>query len=302
MRIRAFLAAALVLGISGPVLAQERVTLGWGRMFTNDALGDMEDRWRTSSYTMSRVRGPSWSGDLPSRPGEILEFRMRADFIAPENLVRMPPGDRRYAGVLTLGMHTHFEKAGLEASLGLDLAITGEQSLMGDLHNALHDLMGLPRPRVAATQIPNGFHPTLVLEAGHGFDFGGGTFRPFAEGQAGLETFVRAGFDLSFGTYGRGALMIREQTTGQRYRAVAGSPEPGFTFTLGGDVARVFDSELLPEGGAAVLNDTRERMRAGIAWQGDRHSVQFGMTWLGKEFESQREAQVVGSLNLQLAF
>ncbi len=302
MRIRRFLAAVLLCGLAGPGPAEERITLGWGRMFTNDALGDMEDRWRTGSYTLSRVRGPSWSGELPGTFGEILEFRARAEIIAPESLTAAAPGDRRYAGMLTFGVHSHFQTAGLETSLGLDLAITGRQSGISQMQEALHDLLGLARPRVASNQIGNGFHPTLVLETGHGFQTGRTTIRPFAEAQAGLETFVRAGLDLSFGTYGRGALMIREHTTGQRYRAVPGSTEPGLTFTLGGDVARVFDSELLPEGGAAVLSGTRERLRAGIAWQGDRRSVLFGLTWLGKEFEGQSEAQVVGSINLQLNF
>ena len=302
MTIRGFLAAMLLCGLTSPVVAEERVTLGWGRMFTNDALGDMDDRWRTGSYSLSRVRGPSWSGELPGTFGEILEFRARAEIIAPENLTFAAPGDRRYAGVLTLGVHSHFQAAGLETSLGLDLAITGRQSGISSLQDALHDLLDMTRPRVASNQIGNGFHPTLVLETGRGFQVGRADIRPFAEAQAGLETFVRAGLDLSFGTYGRGALMIREHTTGQRYRAVAGDVEPGLTFTLGGDVARVFDSELLPEGGAAVLNDTRQRLRAGIAWQGDRSSVLFGLTWLGKEFEGQREGQTVGSINLQLNF
>ena len=302
LAIRRFLAAVLLCGLAGPVVAEERVTLGWGRMFTNDALGDMKDRWRTGSYTLSRVRGPSWSGELPESFGEILEFRVRAEIITPESLTTAAPGDRRYAGVLTLGMHSHFQTAGLETSLGLDIAVTGRQSGISRMQDVLHDLLDMTRPRVAANQIGNGFHPTLVLETGRGFQIGRTTIRPFAEAQAGLETFVRGGLDLSFGTYGRGALMIREHTTGQRYRAVPGSPEPGLTFTLGGDVARVFDSELLPEGGAAVLDDTRERLRAGIAWQGDRCSVLFGLTWLGKEFEGQRDTQMVGSINLQLNF
>lgn len=302
MTIRGFLAAVLLCGLASPAPAQERVTLGWGRMFSNDGIGDLQDRWRTGSYTVSRVRGPSWSGELPDRFGEILEFRARAEIIAPENLTAAAPGDRRYAGVLTFGVHSHFRVAGLETSLGLDLAVTGEQSGLSDLQDGLHDLFGMARPRVASDQIGNGFHPTLVLETGRSFRLGGATIRPFAEAQAGLETFVRGGLDLAFGSYGRGGLMIREHTTGQRYRAVAGSPEPGWSFLLGGDVAHVFDSELLPEGGAAELSDTRSRLRAGIAWQGDRRSVLFGLTRLGKEFEGQPEAQTVGSLNLQLNF
>jgi hypothetical protein len=298
----AALGLALVLAAVAPVLAQDRVTLGWGRMFTNDGIGDGKDRWRTGSYTLSRVRGPSWSGELPATFGEILEFRIRADVIAPENLRVQPPGDRRYAGVLTLGLHSHFRMAGLDTSVGLDLAITGEQSGVSDLQDALHDLLGLTRPRVANTQIGNGFHPTLVVETGRSIDLGTTTIRPFAEAQAGLETFVRAGVDLSFGSYDKGALMLRDHTSGQRYRAVAGQVTPGFTFSLGGDVAHVFDSELLPEGGAAVLEDKRTRLRAGVTWQGNRTSVFYGVTWLGKEFVGQREDQVVGSLNVRLNF
>ena len=302
MTIRGFLAAVLLCGLAGPAPAQERVTLGWGRMFSNDGIGDLKDRWRTGSYTVSRVRGPSWSGDLPAGFGEILEFRARAEIVAPENLNVAAAGDRRYAGVLVFGVHSHFRAAGLETSLGLDLAITGRQSGLSDFQDGLHDLLGMARPKVASDQIGNGFHPTLVLEAGRSFRLGGATVRPFAEAQAGLETFVRGGLDLAFGSYGRGALMVREHTTGQRYRAVDGSPEPGWSFLLGGDVAHVFDSELLPEGGAAVLSDSRSRLRAGIAWQGDRRSVLFGLTRLGKEFEGQPEAQTVGSLNLELNF
>lgn len=297
-------AVALLLGLGAvsPVAAVERVTLGWGRMFTNDGLGDGKDRWRTGSYTVSRVRGISWQGELPTTFGEILEFRARADIIAPESLTTMPPGDRRYAGVLTFGVHTHFKTAGLETSVGMDLAITGEQSGMADLQDALHDLLGLARPRVANTQIGNGFHPTLVMEAGRSIDLGPATIRPFAEAQAGLETFVRAGVDLSFGGYGDNALMLRDHTTGQRYRAATSRVTPGFTFSLGGDVAHVFDSELLPKGGAAVLEDNRKRLRAGLAWQGERASVFYGVTWLGREFEGQRDEQVVGSLSLRLNF
>ncbi|MBP9184189.1 MAG: lipid A deacylase LpxR family protein [Fuscovulum sp.] len=294
---------ALALCLAVPAAAQERVTLGWGRAFVNDALGDMRDRWRTGSYTVSRVRGPSWQGSLPATFGEILEFRGRAEVIAPESLTAPPPGDRRYAGVLSLGLHSHFDLAGFETSLGADLVFTGPQTRLSDIQEEIHRVLDLPLPLVAANQIPNGFHPTLVAEIGRSLSFGdAGTIRPFVEAQAGLETFVRAGFDLTLGQFGDGALMLREQVTGHRYRAVAGSLTPGFSLILGGDVAHVFDSELLPDGGAAVLSDSRSRLRAGVAWQGDRASAFYGLTWLGKEFETQREGQLVGALTLRLVF
>ncbi len=97
--------------------------------------------------------------------------------------------------------------------------------------------------------------------------------------------------------------MLRDGTTGQRYRGVRGDVVPGLSFSLGGDIARVFDSALLPEGGAAVLEPTRSRLRAGVSWQGaGGASVFYGLTWLSKEFSTQPEAQVLGSLSVNFSF
>ena len=67
--------AALPVLLGTPAMAEERVTLGWGRIFTNDQIGDGKDRWRTGSYTVSRVRGPSWQGHAGHGFGDILELR-----------------------------------------------------------------------------------------------------------------------------------------------------------------------------------------------------------------------------------
>lgn len=298
------LAALLSIVLPAESRAQDRVTLGWGRMFSNDALGDGHDRWRTGSYTVSRVRGPFWSGALPATPGEILEFRLRAETIAPANLVKPAPDDRRYAGVLTFGMHTHFDWKGIETSLGADIAVTGPQNGISDFQSWVHDWADLPSPETATRdQIGNGGYLTVVAEIGRSFDLGANArVRPFLEAQAGLETFVRVGGDLTFGEFGRGSLMLRENATGQRYRAVEGDVHTGTSFTLGADIAQVFDSVLLPEGGAAVLDDTRARVRAGMQWQGERASLFYGVTYLGEEFETQPEGQVIGSINLDYRF
>ena len=47
--------------------AEDQVALGWGRLFNNDALADMQDRWHTGSYSISQVRGLNWRGSLPTR-------------------------------------------------------------------------------------------------------------------------------------------------------------------------------------------------------------------------------------------
>ena len=302
--IRTLLAlAAICLSLGSPAAAQDRVTLGWGRLFSNDALGDTRDRWRTGSYVASMVRGDAWQGSLPSTMGDLLEYRFRAEIIAPADLVSPSPTDRRYVGALSLGAHTHFDMAGLETSVGVDLVMTGPQTGIGKFQTAVHKLIDLPEPKVLDKQIANGFHPTAVAEIGRTFSLGtAATVRPFAEAQIGAETMVRAGGDIVFGSFSTGALMLRDSGTGQRYRAIAGDRVPGISVVVGADIARVFDSVYLPDTGAAALSDTRSRVRAGMHWQGAKSDVFYGVTWLGKEFEQQPEDQFVGSLNLRLKF
>lgn len=302
--IKALLAAtAFVMALAAPMAAEPRVTLGWGRLFTNDAMGDGRDRWRTGSYTVSRIRGTSWSGDLPATPGEILEFRMRADTIAPASLTNPDPADRRYAGALSFGLHTHFAWEGAEVSLGADLVFTGPQTGLGAFHSRVHDLLGLPKPQVLDDQIGDAVYPGLVAEVGRSFDFGDNMrVRPFIEARSGVESVLRVGGDLVIGQFGHGDLMLRDVTTGLRYRGVQGNPAQGVSLVLGADTGRVFDSAFLPAGGAVTLSDRRDRLRAGLNWQGKRASVFYGVTYLSPEFEEQDEGQVLGALNLSLRF
>lgn len=296
-----FVASLLVVAL--PASAEtDRITLGWGRLFTNDALGDGRDRWRTGSYTLSRVRGPQWDGVLPATIGEILEMRLRAETIAPADLVTPEPDDRRYTGLLGLGLHTHFLMQGIETSAGMDIVATGPQTGLGRFQRGVHDLLNLPRPQVLGDQIEDGIYAQATVEMARTFNLGSGTVRPFVELQGGVENLVRAGTDLSFGNFTKGALMVREAVTGQRYRAVPLDRIEGYSVTLGADTARVFDSVYLPDGGSAELSDQRNRVRVGLHWQGQKSEVFYGLTWMGKEFEQQPKSQVLGSVNLRLRF
>jgi hypothetical protein len=300
------LAAALIAALLVPTTtyAQERVTLGFGRLFSNDGIGDGDDRWRTGSYTVSLLRGQRWSGTAPDQFGELLEFRLGAETIAPANLLVPAANDRRYAGILTLGVNTHFALAGGEARLGAALAVLGPQSGIGSLQKSLHSLLGQTNPKASLDeQLGNQFIPTVSAEYGRDFALGDRTrLRPFAEAQAGIETFVRVGGDLTVGMFGAGALMLRDTTTGQRYVGIRSVSGPAISFTMGADVARVFDTELLPKGGQVEASDTRTRLRAGLHWKGETSEVFYGVTRLGKEFETQPEAQYLGSLNLSIRF
>lgn len=293
---------ALGLGLAASAMAEGRPVLGWGRLFTNDFIGDGNDRWRTGGYSVSQIRGTSWDGIAPATPGRLIEWRARAEIIAPDNLRAPAPGDRRYAGTLSFGAHTHFTRGAAEVRLGADLVVTGPVTGMGDFQDSAHELFGATDPAAAlAGQIPNALHPTLSAEIGRSFRLGERVrLRPFLEARAGVETLVRVGGDLVIGRVADGALMLRDEATGQRYRALtAGTPVPGISLLIGGDIAHVAASDYL---GSAILEDTRERLRAGVHWQGARASMFYGATWLSEEFLAQPEGQVVGSVQFGLRF
>lgn len=302
---RLLLAAALVAAGIVPALAEGRVTLGWGRMFSNDQIGDGNDRWRSGSYSVSRVRGLSWQGQLPSQFGEILEFRGHSGIVAPSNLITPAARDRRYAGILSFGLHSHFDWKGAEVALGGDLVFTGNQTGVGGFQNWIHDRMGISGPSNAVldNQIGNAVYPTLVAEMGRTYALGEiARVRPFVEARAGVESLLRIGGDITIGDLGRDDLMLRDVTTGQRYRAVEGDRDEGFSLTLGGDMARVFDSALLPDAGAVTLGDDRYRLRAGVHWQGKKAAAFYGVSYLSPEFDEQAKGQTVGALSLNLRF
>ncbi len=302
MRLFLFAGLLCLLVDTLPAAAQGRVTLGWGHLFNNDVLGDGQDRWRTTAAVVSQVKGRGWDGALPTRAGEIIEYRFRGDIIAPANLVNPAPGDRRYAGTLGFGLHTHFQRRGAEISLGADLVFTGPQTGLGELQREIHRALGTTIPTVLGNQIENGFHPTVTLELGRTMTLSQGVeLRPFVELQGGVETLARIGADLRIGGIGDGELLLRDAITGQRYR-VTDAGNRGWAGVIGADIAHVEHSTYLPSSDGYVLTDSRPRVRAGLHWQGEKSSVFYGVTWLGEEFTAQPEGQVMGSLRLNLEF
>ncbi len=281
-----------------------RQTIGWGRFFNNDYIGDRKDRWHSSSYTISRLRGPEWTGSLPNNFGEVLEFRMRAENITPATLSAPAANDRRYAGVLAFGYHSHSKFRGDELSLGADLVLIGPQTGLSRFQDTVHDKLGLPDGGASySNQFANDARLSGTGELGRPIALANSlSLRPFVEGQIGVETLARVGFDMTLGNLAKDGLMLRDVTTGQRYSAVQGPLGQGLSLTFGGDVARVASSYFLPSGGAATLSPVRGRLRAGLNWQGKKSFVFFGMTHLTREFEEQPEGQTVGSLSLLVRF
>lgn len=280
-----------------------RSTLGVGRFFNNDYLGDGKDRWQTGSYNISVVRGVSWDGALPSRPFEIMEYRFGGSIIAPSVLRNPPPGDRRYVGRLHFAAKTHFAPLpGTEADLGLGFVATGPGTGISDLHTSLHRLFSAPRPVVAQDQLGDHVYPVLDGEIGRPVDLGWAEARPFLESRAGDESFLRAGIDFHFGQREQGALWLRDEITGQRYVGISGTGGEGTSFVLGADIAHVFDSSYFPAADGVDFEPTRKRLRAGLSTTLGPVGLFYGVTWMSEEFVGQPEGQVVGSLRARVNF
>ncbi len=306
-RLLAAALAAIALWSAGQAAhAAPRERIGYGWLTTNDIIGDLHDRWQTGSFASSRIWGPGWTGRLPQGFGQVLELRFNGRVVSPQNLTIPAPGDRPFGGALALGLHTHFARGGIDYAVGVDVVVTGPQTGLDDFQKSLHDVLGGRdiSGRVRRNQVGDDVTPELVLEAGRDIPLGGNArLRPFAEARWGFETLARVGVDLTIGQRGRDGLLVRAPVTGHRYVVVKRDTAPGASFVLGADVAYVDDSELLSRDRGIRLTDARTRVRAGVNWQTRRGpSVFYGLTWLGKEFEAQKEGQIVGSLRLRLNF
>lgn len=303
MRLISMICAGLIAAT--PAVAQDREALGNGRLFSNDFFGDNEDRWRTGSFAYSNVRGPQWQGRAPVRPGALLEYRLRTEIIAPEELDGPQSADRAYVGALSAGVHTHFTRGSADVALGLDIVAVGPQTGMAGLQDSFHDLVGAPNlaGSVKADQIENAFYPTALGEVGFPIAVGEtATIRPFVEAQYGVENYVRVGADVMIGDILKNDLWLRDSSTGQLYTGVqTGGAGAGFVF--GADYALVDESEYFPASFGTQAEDDRFRARAGIHWRSEGSiSYFYGMTYLSEEYVGQDGGQFVGSLKLDFNF
>ena len=296
MRLLAALVSLTLIGTAA--LAQDRVELGVGRLFSNDFLGDGKDRWRSGSYVLSYLVGPAGGQDAPQF-GDIVEYRLRAEILTPGG---PDVDDRPYVGAVSLGAHTHFVAGAAEVAMGADVVAIGPQTGLADFQDGFHDFLDLA-PSAQQNPLPNDVRFSGSAEMGYPYALGGDVLvRPFVEARAGVEDLVRVGGDVLIGPVGDEALMLRDVATGQLYRG-GGQGDPGVSYLIGGDIAAVAGSAYLPEDGGYVVSDTRSRARAGVMWRPtDDVTFFYGMTYLGAEFDRQPEGQVLGSLTLDFNF
>jgi len=284
-----------------PAMSQEREWIGTGRLFTNDFFGDGDDRWRTGNFVVSHLRSRQAYDGTALSFGDIIEYRLRAEIIAPRAGIG-EAGERPYVGALSIGAHTHFGLGDFDASVGADVTAVGPQTGLDDFQTRFHDALDLPLPS-QTNQLDDDVFISATAEISQTVEIGYGvTVRPFAEAQTGAEDILRVGGDLMFGTSARSDLMVRDVVTGQLYRGTNG-PGNGLSYVVGADFAAVAGSVYLPEDQGYVASDTRTRARAGVHYQvDDDTSFFYGMTYLSEEYEGQPEGQIVGSLKLNFNF
>ena len=275
--------------------------LGWVLGVSNDSIGEFRDRWQSSSVDFGVLTGPASTRGAPKRFGEILEYRFRSDILSPEDLDTPDPDDRRHAGVLAFGMHSHAARGPWEARIGGELVVVGPQTGLLALQEGLHELLGFTVPRLDAFQIENTARLDLSGEVARRWQPGAWQIRPFAEARFGAEDLIRLGFDATRAPPD-GGLALRTVATGQRLTYGTEGVPPRWSPTLGADIAWVADSLFLPGGVEPAPEDIRIRARAGARFAGRGLDFFYGLTWLGEEFEGQRDGQFVGTVQLRLDF
>lgn len=291
-------------GLSGtrstPAEAEETGYLGFAWSHSNDSLGDWHDRWRSSSSEAGILTGPTGMDQAPPRLGQLLEYRFRSDILMPANVRSPQPGDRRHAGMVAFGLHSHARRNNLDLRVGGELVVIGPQTGLYDIQTRLHRILGFDIPNLPDFQIGNTVRLEASAEAGTSLRSRGWTIRPFVEVRTGTEDIIRSGIDLSSGS-GPDDLTMRAVATGHRV-PFGLIRRAGLHYVVGADVAWVRNSIFLPEDLGYRLTPVRLRLRGGIHYTGRRFDLFYGLSWLGKEFEAQPEGQFVGTLQFRIRF
>ncbi len=298
--VRETLLLLAMMTLATSVVAEDAHRFHIAPTISNDSIGDWHDRWRSSSVEVGILVGANGTDTLPTRLGQLREYRFRSDVLMPADITTPNPRDRRHAGVLAFGLHSYAGLGEVDLRIGGDLVMIGEQTGLYDVQTRLHRILGFDRPNLPDFQIENTVRLDISSEAGIRMGFSNGTIRPFMEIRIGTEDLFRTGVDLALGTK-MDNLMMRVDSTGHRvpYGIIR---KPGFAFVAGVDVAWVDDSLYLPETFGYSLTQPRIRIRGGTHYIGNHFDAFYGLAWLGKEFQKQPEGQFVGTLQVRFDF
>lgn len=117
--------------------------LGYGRLVTNDLLGDGKDRWRTGSVSAFRMYVQEDVDLKHLKLGQAVELRTHFEVVAPSDLQDDSGGDRPWGGAISLGLHSPFHYGSLQMSLGADVHVIGQNSGLTGFQQDLHKGLGI---------------------------------------------------------------------------------------------------------------------------------------------------------------
>lgn len=298
-------------------------TLVW-----NDRLGDGEDRWKSGGVTQSVILperllgGASWIDGRAS----ALEVSLRGLVMTPDDTAfnGVNGDDRAYAQYASAGAFLRSAARpapiapGLalqvEDRIGIEIGWQGEPLPLFDIQEAFHGLADTGGDRGnPSNSIGGEFLANVEARRGWRFHNAGDSHDvevvPFIQGSAGMrENSLRVGGDVFVGSPLEGRLWGTDPATGAVF-SQASMPRRGTHWSVffGGDVGYVASDAFLDGGfdGNGPSVERREivgRARAGVLVEHGRVGVGFSLNWLGREFETQPEAQLVGALQLRLRF
>jgi len=276
--------------------------LGYGRLVTNDLLGDGKDRWRTGSVSAFRMYVQDDVDLKYLKLGEAVELRTHFEVVAPSDLQAEDGGDRPWGGAISLGLHSPFHYGPLHMSLGADVHFIGKNSGLTQFQQDLHNGLGIKQAGDAV--VNNQIKDETVIGGAAEVAYPIGLTdrvqaRPFGEMRTGLEDVARVGVDVYFGALDATPAMSRDPVTGHRYPVnVEQAQDRGMLFSLGYDHTQVEKSRFLPSDSNASHEPTRSRTRMGMTFKRGSWSVFGGLTMMGKEFKDQDGEQVLGSIRL----
>lgn len=271
--------------------------------FSNDYLGDGQDRWRSAGYTLFF----GFEGD--NTGGIAHDFRARAEIISPWGAKTQPTdNDRPYVGMLGFGVFANDSFGKWQYNVGAEVLFTGDQTQIANFQQGFHDLTGIAgySPNdMSHEHVSDNVTGMISAEIARGYELNDSfSFRPFAGVQAGYETFGRIGFDLLIDGYANSQRYVRDPISGflQPSSSDRATKMNDMSFILGVDYTYFTHSDFFPGWADVEMKKARSRIRVGAQVRIRKVSTFFGLTYLSKEFKSQVESQTIGVLSLQFPF
>lgn len=293
------LATFFLISCAAPAAAEISTT----HFFTNDMIGDGNDRWRSASYTRFYSLTGDKTFDVP------LDFRLRAEIISPWNDADLAAGgDRPYAGMIGAGVFAT-DRVGLaDYTIGGEILAVGEQTGVANLQEAFHDLFGLDGytpDQDGAAELSDEITGMISGEYAMNYFLGEkGAVRPYVMVQYGYENFLRVGADAIWGNFSFSERYARDPVTGFIQPSSQNKADhlQGFNIIAGADYTTVTHSAFFPDEHNAVLEPARFRARLGFQGKIGPASLFYGATYLTEEFQQQEEGQALGTLSVELPF